>query len=206
MKHTSCWKGIRWILCTLYIDGYLFTYKKIASLPMFYRDGFHDFFTSFNFHNVWLRNVRSVYLNSRKETDFLPIQWTRWELTFLAESGIVVSLVYIGTSRSLTLLLILGARESERPPSGTERCVGLSGCDSAMKPSPKSSSSRCICKGYQYIRKEDNHIILKDCPYIFLYFYFYFFINLYSLFFFFQKEKKTKTENWIKEREFIYRV
>jgi len=52
--------------------------------------------------------------------------------TFLADSGMVVSLLYIGTSRSLTLLLILGARESERPPSGTVRCVGLSGCDSAM--------------------------------------------------------------------------
>jgi len=53
-------------------------------------------------------------------------------VTFLADSGMVVSLLYIGTSRSLTLLLILGARESERPPSGTVRCVGLSGCDSAM--------------------------------------------------------------------------
>lgn len=52
--------------------------------------------------------------------------------TFLAKRGTVVSLVYIGTSRSLTLLLMLGARESERPPSGTVRCVGLSGCDSAM--------------------------------------------------------------------------
>lgn len=63
-------------------------------------------------------------------------------LTFCADSGIVVSLVYIGTSRSLTLLLMLGARE----PCGTERCVGRRGCDSAMKPSPKSSSSRSICR------------------------------------------------------------